>query len=154
MSSSNTSFNELDDIYQDIILDHYRHPRNKAKMPDPDLVSRGFNPFCGDEVILMIKLSTENQINTISFTGQGCSISQASASILTELIKGKHIKETMEISNMFRNLVKGLSIGDEELDKLGELEALKGVSKFPVRIKCALLPWSTLEDAISTNKAS
>ena len=147
MSSSNPSFNELDDIYQDIIIDHYRNPRNKTKLPDPDLVSRGFNPFCGDEITLMINLATEDQVKAVSFTGQGCSISQASASILTELIK-----EIMEISEMFRSLVKGLAIDDEDLDKLGELEALKGVSKFPVRIKCALLPWSTLEDAISTDK--
>ena len=152
MSSSNPSFNELDDIYQDRILDHYRRPRNKVNIPDPDLFSRGFNPFCGDEVTLMITLATENQIKAIGFTGQGCSISQASASILTELIKGKSLKEIMEISDVFRNLVKGLAVSDEDLDKLGELEALKGVSKFPVRIKCALLPWSTLEDAISKNK--
>ena len=152
MSSSNPSFYELDDIYQDIIIDHYRNPRNKTKLPDPDLVSRGFNPFCGDEITLMINLATEDQVKAVSFTGQGCSISQASASILTELITGRRIKEIMEISEMFRSLVKGLAIDDEDLDKLGELEALKGVSKFPVRIKCALLPWSTLEDAISTDK--
>ena len=149
----NTSYDELDDIYQEVILDHYRSPRNKAELADPDLSSRGFNPFCGDEVILSIQLSDDEKVQVVGFTGQGCSISQAAASILTELVKGKSLTEADALSQRFRQLMQGKEFSEDELDQMGDLEALQGVRKFPIRIKCALLAWATLDDGIEEYRA-
>ena len=150
---TNTSYDELDDIYQEVILDHYRNPRNQGDLINPDLHSRGFNPFCGDEVVLDIGLDADGIVNDAKFTGQGCSISQAAASILTDLVQGKKLDQVLQLSQRFRELMKGRELEDEELDQMGDLEALQGVRKFPIRIKCALLAWSTLEDSISEYQA-
>jgi nitrogen fixation NifU-like protein len=139
---------ELDEIYQEVILDHYRNPRNKGKLPSADLSSRGFNPFCGDEVVLEMKLNPEGKVDVSRFTGQGCSISQASASILTQLVKRKSLEEAHQLSELFRSVMQGHELTDAEAEQVGELEALQGVRKFPIRIKCALLAWATLDDAI------
>ncbi|MBM3925536.1 MAG: SUF system NifU family Fe-S cluster assembly protein [SAR202 cluster bacterium] len=144
---------ELDEIYQEVILDHYRNPRNKGKLPQADLSSRGFNPFCGDEVVLEMKLSPEGRVETSRFTGQGCSISQASASMLTQLVKRKSLDQAHELSELFRSVMQGHALTGEEAEQVGELEALQGVRKFPIRIKCALLAWATLDDAIKEYKA-
>ena len=139
----------LDDLYQEIILDHYRNPRNSEVLEGPDLLSKGFNPFCGDEVILTASI---NQIGFIEFTGlktQGCAISQASASIMGELIKGKSLKEASGLSDLFRGVMQGQELTGDQAESLGEMAVLRGVKQFPVRIKCALLPWSTLDDAIT-----
>jgi len=141
-------FDELDDLYQEVILDHYRNPRNKGELESPDLQSRGFNPFCGDEVILNLKLDTQGIIREAAFTGQGCSISQAASSILTELVKGNNLEEAGALSDLFRGLMRGEIPFDEELERMGDLEALQGVRQFPIRIKCALLAWATLDDAV------
>ena len=150
---TNTSYDELDDIYQEVILDHYRNPRNQGDLISPDLHSRGFNPFCGDEVVLDIGLDADGIVSDAKFTGQGCSISQAAASILTNLVQGKKLDQVLQLSQRFRELMKGRELADEELDQMGDLEALQGVRKFPIRIKCALLAWSTLEDSISEYQA-
>ncbi len=140
---------QLDDLYQEVILDHYRNPRNHGEIPNPHVSSRGFNPFCGDEVILSFNLDADNKVESIAFHGQGCSISLASASILTVLVKDKTLPEAEELSQLLRSLLRGKELSDDELDQLGDLEALQGVRQFPIRVKCALLPWATLDDGIA-----
>ncbi len=143
-----TSFDQLDDLYQEVILDHYRNPRNRGEIPSPHVSARGFNPYCGDEVILALNLDDGRRVDAVAFSGQGCSISQASASILTELVKGKSLAETRRLSQLLRSLIHGDELTDEELDLMGEMEALRGVRRFPIRVKCALLAWATLDDGI------
>ncbi|MBM3939345.1 MAG: SUF system NifU family Fe-S cluster assembly protein [SAR202 cluster bacterium] len=139
----------LDDLYQEIILDHYRHPRNKGLLADADLQAEGYNPFCGDQVRLTMDLDESGHVHKVGFDGQGCSISQASASILTKLVKGRSVDEVQGLVATVRRIMQGADMTDEQKDELGELEALEGVKKFPIRVKCALLPWTTLQDAVS-----
>ena len=144
----------LDELYRDIILDHYKNPRHGNDVDNPDLESNGNNPFCGDEISLQLKLS-HGRIVEIGFHGRGCSISQASGSIMAGAIEGKSLEEVGELAGTFRALMKGKDLLSNESDNLGELEALSGVREFPIRIKCALLGWSILEDGIkkySSNK--
>ena len=146
----------LDDLYKEIILDHYRSPRNQGELDPPAHRCEGFNPLCGDEVIVYVSL-IDQRIEDIRIGGQGCSISQASASMMTEIIKGKSISEAEEIILAFKEM---MDIYESELSggetaesssnvDLGDLEALQGVVKFPVRIKCATLAWNTLTQSIS-----
>ena len=139
----------LDDLYQEVILDHYRNPRNEGEIADPHVSSRGFNPFCGDEVVLAMNLDNDQKVESVAFRGQGCSISQASASILTVLVKNKSLPEAEALSQLLRELLRGKELSDDELDQIGDMEALQGVSQFPIRVKCALLPWATLDDGIA-----
>jgi nitrogen fixation protein NifU and related proteins len=135
-----------DELYREIILEHYKNPRNKREMEDHDLHEGGVNRSCGDEIELFAKLDGDI-ISEISFNGIGCSISQASASMLTDAIKGKTISEAKEIINKF----KGMLIRGQEADfpeELSDLETLQGVKQYPVRIKCALLSWNTLEQML------
>ena len=140
---------QLDDLYQEVILDHYRNPRNHGEIPNPHVSSRGFNPFCGDEVVLGLNLDSDKKVESIAFHGQGCSISQASASILTVLVKDKTLPEAEELSQLLRALLRGKELSDDEMDRIGDMEALQGVRQFPIRVKCALLPWATLDDGIA-----
>ena len=142
------NFDELDELYREVILDHYRNPRNKISLASPDIEKESFNPFCGDDIVIQIKISESGTIEEIGFQGQGCSISQSSASMLTSLVKNQTIRTAMTTSNIFTNMMQGHDPTAEELDKLGDLEVLSGFKKFPVRIKCALLAWATLEEAI------
>ena len=146
----------LDDLYKEIILDHYRSPRNQGELDPPAHRCEGFNPLCGDEVIVFVSL-IDQKIEDIRIGGQGCSISQASASMMTEIIKGKSISEAEEIIHAFKEM---MDIYESELSgqetaglssnvDLGDLEALQGVVKYPVRIKCATLAWNTLTQSIS-----
>tara|TARA_Y100001960_G_C14411491_1_gene698380 strand:- start:230 stop:733 length:504 start_codon:yes stop_codon:yes gene_type:complete len=145
----NMQMPELDDLYADIILDHYKNPRNQGLIPSATLNAEGFNPFCGDQVKLSISLGTNGTISNVGFEGEGCSISQASASIMTDLLIGKNLEQASLLNNTFRQLMSGNTISElTELD-IGELAALEGVKEFPVRIKCALLPWATLVDAMN-----
>ena len=140
-------FTDVDDLYREIILDHYRRPRNQDQLAESDLEAEGINPFCGDEVVIQVKLA-DDFISAISFKGIGCSISQASASILTEAIKGKTLSEAEDLYFLFRDMMYGKNLSEVEIDQMGEVEALAGVKKFPIRVKCALLAWASLEDAI------
>ena len=142
-------FSELDDLYREVILDHYRSPRNRQTLESPDIETRGFNPFCGDEVVLQLKLDDAGLIGDISQGGYGCSISLASASILSDLLRGKTLEEGEQLSGAFREMMRGDELSDEQLDAMGDLEALQGVRKFPIRIKCALLPWAALDDGVA-----
>jgi nitrogen fixation NifU-like protein len=147
----------LEDLYKEIIIDHYRSPRNKGELPPPATRTEGFNPLCGDEIVVFIDVDDDGVIADIKIGGQGCSISQSSASMMSAAVKGKTIAEAQEITGEFKAMMNihgealedetEKSVTDAEL-KLGDLEALKGVVKFPVRIKCATLSWNTLSQAI------
>ena len=146
----------LDDLYKEIILDHYRSPRNQGELEPPAHRCEGFNPLCGDEVIVFVSLINQ-KIEEIKIGGQGCSISQASASMMTEIIKGKSISEAEEVIHAFKEMmdIYESELSGEETDgisssiDLGDLEALQGVVKYPVRIKCATLAWNTLTQSIN-----
>lgn len=145
----------LEDLYREIILDHYRTPRNRGELESPPAIeSRGHNPLCGDEITLFLLVDGEGDDATVAdikISGQGCSISQSSASMMTQAVIGKRVSEARGVIRRFRSMMGIESAepqpGDADLD-LGDLEALQGVVKFPVRIKCAVLGWSTLADAL------
>lgn len=136
----------LDSLYRDIIMEHYKYPRGKKKMDDPDVTSEGKNPVCGDEIEMKVKLNGD-KIEDISIDCLGCAISVASGSMLADAIKGKSIEEVKRIASAIKAILKGEK-PDEDFD-LGDLEALEGVRKFPVRIKCALLSWTTLIEGLN-----
>jgi nitrogen fixation protein NifU and related proteins len=152
----------LEDLYREIILDHYRNPRNRGELSSPPATRvEGFNPLCGDEIVLYLDVK-DGVVHDIRIGGQGCSISQSSASMMSSAVKGKSLDEVRALSRAFKGM---MSIHEQSLDgdasgdgdgsgddtgrgdqdvKLGDLEALRGVVKFPVRIKCATLSWNTL----------
>ena len=136
---------ELDELYREIILDHYRNPRNRGSLEGPSLSGEGDNPLCGDEVKLDVAIQG-GQIAAVRFLGRGCSISQASASMLTQAIMGLSLEEAEPLFESF----KGMMYGSDQVDpeSLGDLEALQGVRKFPVRVKCATLAWNVLQEAL------
>jgi len=136
---------ELDELYRELILDHYRNPRNREPLESPAVVAEGYNPLCGDEVEL--RLSIEGGvISDVSFTGRGCSISQASGSMLTEAIKGKTVAQARALAALFTRMMTDPEFVPEE--DVGDLEALQGVAKYPVRVKCATLAWHALQDGL------
>ena len=138
----------LDDLYKEVILDHYRSPRNRGELPAPAVKVEGHNPLCGDEITLF--LAVEGDVVTdIKMTGHGCSISQASSSLMSAAIKGKSVIDVRQIIDQFKNMMS-LEEGAEPVNPraMGELAALSGVAQFPVRIKCATLAWNTLLQAL------
>jgi nitrogen fixation NifU-like protein len=126
-------------------MDHYRAPRNHGSLDNPTHTISLTNPFCGDEITLELQVS-DGIVSSAKFTGRGCSISQASASLMTEAIKGKPVDTAVALMRRFRNMMRG-NIDDEE--QLGDLVALAGVGKFPVRVKCAVFPWEALRQALT-----
>ena len=141
------AFDQLDDVYREVILDHRRHPRNHRKLENADLTADGVNPFCGDEVHLQITLD-DGRVSEVGLQGVGCSINQATGSMLTEAIQGKTVDQIEGLSALFEAMMRGDMLSEKDTKHLGDLQELDGVRQFPVRIKCALLAWSTLEDAI------
>jgi nitrogen fixation NifU-like protein len=137
---------ELSALYQELILDHYRRPRNKGKLEHPEREVEMNNPLCGEEIDLQVALSPD-AIADVKFTGRGCSISQGSASMMTQLVKGKSAAEIEEIRTKFRALMLGDASKAED-KSIGALRSLAGVARFPARVKCALLAWNALEKAI------
>jgi nitrogen fixation NifU-like protein len=137
----------LDEIYRDVVLDHYRSPRGRKSLEQVDAAADGQNPLCGDEVSIQI-IFDGDRIKDVAVKGQGCSISIASGSMLAELLPGKTRAEAEKILAAFKAMMHGEPMPDD-LD-LGDLDALTGVQKFPVRVKCALLAWTTLADALKT----
>ena len=135
---------ELDDLYKQIILEHYRRPRNREDLSEADITAEGVNPLCGDEIRVQLGFRGDS-IERVGFRGKGCSISQSSASLMTEAIKGRTRSDAARMKAEFEQM---LTEGTEPAEELGDLEALQGVSKFPVRIKCALLPWKVLGQAL------
>jgi nitrogen fixation NifU-like protein len=143
---------DLEDLYREIILDHYKHPRNQGVLDDPAAIrEEGFNPLCGDEVKLSI-LVRNGVLADIRVDGHGCSISRSSASLMSEAVKGKPLEEVDRIIERFKAMVVGGEPveGIAGLRELGELAALQGVVKFPVRVKCATLAWNSLQSALAT----
>jgi nitrogen fixation NifU-like protein len=158
----------LEDLYREIILDHYRNPRNRGELEVPPAHRvEGFNPLCGDEIIVFLDVDDAGTVDDIRISGQGCSISQSSASMMASAVKGKTIDEVRDLTKAFKAM---MSIHESALDgddgedgapepddvpdvKLGDLEALRGVVKFPVRIKCATLAWNTLGQGIDEVEA-
>lgn len=136
---------ELDELYREIILDHYRNPRNCGSLDQPSATSEGDNPLCGDEVKVDLNIR-DGRVSDVRFEAKGCSISQASASMMTEAVKGLSLEEVDSLFETF----KGMMYSSDEVDveALGDLEALQGVRKFPVRVKCATLAWNTLQEAL------
>ena len=139
----------LEDLYREIILDHYRSPRNRGELATPPAQKAdGHNPLCGDEISVYLQLDG-NTVSDVKVSGQGCSISQSSASMMSQAVKGKSIDEVRAIVRRFKSMMSIEEPADEDADvKLGDLEALQGVVKFPVRIKCAVLAWNTLTEAL------
>lgn len=138
----------LQEVYRQVILDHYRNPRHRAPLPDPDASSEGANPLCGDEVSIQLQLR-DGRISAIAVMGKGCSISQSSASLMGEAVAGSPIADVLGLSSRFQGLMRTPSDSTENgYTDLGDLIALAGVRRYPVRIKCATLPWITLEQAL------
>ena len=140
----------LDEMYRDIILDHYRSPRGKKPLEKTDIASEGHNPSCGDEIDVELQVD-HDRVKDVHVHCQGCAISVASGSMLAEIIKGKTLEQALEIAALVKKILKG-----EETDipeDLGDLDALKGVRQFPVRIKCALLAWVTLMQGLTNYNA-
>jgi nitrogen fixation NifU-like protein len=142
---------KLDDVYQELLLDHYKSPRCKGVLLNPDRVVDLHNPLCGDQISLNVKFSADT-ISEIAFTGHGCSISQATASMMAELLHGKSKNEARRLSKLFRQMIKS-EITGAALDDLGDALALEGVKNHSARVKCALLAWDCVDRALSEQGA-
>ena len=140
------SSNNLDTLYRQVIMDHYKHPRNKGTLEGETLTAEMNNPSCGDRILLQFKVS-DGRVEDVKFDGEGCSISMSSASMMTQAIKGKKISDALKMSELFSNMMLGEDIDAGDLD-LGDIEALQGVSQFPARINCATLGWKAMEKGI------
>ena len=136
----------LEGLYGQVILDHYRNPRHRTPLPDADIEIEEFNPFCGDRVRLQIKLDDDHHVAQVCAFAEGCSIIQASASMMADSMEGKTLPEMSELSKAFHHMMQGKQA--VKVDGLEELEPLEVVRRYPVRIKCALLPWTALEEGI------
>jgi nitrogen fixation NifU-like protein len=138
---------ELEELYQEVILDHSRRPRNFGELAGATVLVHGDNPACGDEIHLGVRFGSDGRLQEIKFSGQGCAISLASASMMTTKLKGKSRAEAAEIGRAFQNLVTGEKT--EQSKNLGDLQLLQGVRKFPQRVKCAMLAWRAVERALA-----
>ena len=133
---------ELDELYRDLILDHYRHPRNKGHLPESTAQAEGFNPLCGDHFTVFLQLDNDT-VTDISFEGSGCAISKSSASMMTDAVKGRTVVEANALFERFHRMVT--TPPDRPIEDMGKLSSLAGVREFPVRVKCASLAWHTLK---------
>ena len=139
----------LEELYKEVILDHYRAPRNKGRLDPHDVALERNNPLCGDEIELFVNFDGD-KVSDVKFDGKGCSISQASASMMTEKVKGLDVKDASKLAESIKRLMAGEE--DPDPNVLGDLVSLKGVVKYPVRIKCALLGWNTLLEALEEDR--
>ena len=142
---------DLKALYQEIILDHNKNPRNFKKMEDADCTVEGYNPLCGDHYTIYLKMDGD-VIKDIGFQGSGCAISKASASVMGTVLKGKTRHEAEAWFEIFHRLVRGEKKVDSRTEELGKLAAFAGVSEFPARVKCAILPWHTMKNALEEKK--
>jgi nitrogen fixation protein NifU and related proteins len=136
----------LDDIYKEVILDHYKNPRNKRELPGAELQCHANNPLCGDEITVFAHVD-DGSVAEVTFEGAGCSISQSSASMMTEAVTGRAVPDALKLAADFRSMMAGEVDPSEE--EFGDLIALKGVVQYPIRIKCAVLAWDVLQDALT-----
>ena len=141
------SFNNLDQLYRSVIMDHYKNPRNKGSLEENSVTIDMNNPTCGDRIHLTLKLN-DDVVEDAKFDGEGCSISMSSASMMTQIVKGKKLDEALELADIFSKMMLGEDFDDEKYD-LGDVEALQGVAKFPARIKCATLAWKAMEKGVN-----
>ena len=150
------AFGGVEDLYREVILEHFKSPRNKGPLPCANTNAVGMNPFCGDQ-IRVSALIEDGKVKDIHYEGRGCAISQSSASMMTDIFRGKTIEETQALLSQFKSIFgieegEITSNGKQALNNLGDLQALEGVKKYPVRIKCALLAWNTWLEALKTKK--
>ncbi len=138
---------ELDELYKELILDHYRSPRNREPLEHADVDAEGYNPLCGDEIEVQVTFE-DGVIKDVSCRGRGCSISQASGSMMTTAVKGQTVEKARHLMDAFKDMM--LHPDQPAAEELGDLEAFQGVAKFPVRVKCATLAWHVLEDGLSS----
>lgn len=145
---------DLEDLYQEVVMDHNRRPRNFKKLENAQRTAEGFNPLCGDQISLYVNVDDDGVIEDIGFEGAGCAISKATASMMTEAIKGKNVDKAEEIFEAFRHMLTRKPEEEYDYELLGDLEILQGVSQFPTRIKCATLSWHTLNSALGGKQPS
>jgi len=141
---------KLRELYQSMILDHSQHPHNYKVLAGANLTADGHNPLCGDQITIYIKVEND-LIKEISFQGQGCAISKASTSIMTTILKGKTVNEAQAIFIKFQHMIKS---GEYDIEEMGKLAVLAGVHKYPVRVKCAILPWHTAVNSLKSTDQS
>lgn len=141
------SSNNLDTLYRQVIMDHYKNPRNRGVIEDDSLTINMNNPTCGDRIQLTMKVENDTVVDA-KFEGEGCSISMSSASMMTDAIKGRPVEEALKLAHTFSDMVQGKDIDIDDDEDLGDIEALQGVCKFPARIKCATLAWKAMEKAL------
>ncbi|MBT2679029.1 SUF system NifU family Fe-S cluster assembly protein [Bacillus sp. ISL-35] len=146
------SFNNLDNLYRQVIMDHYKNPRNKGVLEEGSLTVNMNNPTCGDRIQLTMKVE-DGKVADAKFEGEGCSISMSSASMMTQAVKGRNIDEALKLSSVFSDIMLGKEYEEDDLD-LGDIEALQGVAKFPARIKCATLAWKAMEKGLKEEEDS
>ena len=142
--------NNLDQLYRSVIMDHYKNPRNKGSLDENSVTIDMNNPTCGDRIHLTLNLQ-DGVVQDAKFDGEGCSISMSSASMMTQIVKGKKLDEALELADIFSKMMLGEDFDDEKYD-LGDVEALQGVAKFPARIKCATLAWKAMEKGVQNEK--
>jgi nitrogen fixation NifU-like protein len=142
----------LRELYQEVILDHSRHPRHFGRLEHPTHKAEGFNPLCGDRVDVTLVLGEDRRVTDIKFTGKGCAISQASASLMTEMLAGRTLEEARNLMDGFLHLVKGEEAQGLTPDDRDHLDVMSGISEFPMRVKCATLAWHTFKNAVETGK--
>ncbi|UFT98245.1 SUF system NifU family Fe-S cluster assembly protein [Radiobacillus kanasensis] len=144
------SFDNLDTLYRQVIMDHYKNPRNRGSLENESMTIDMNNPTCGDRIQLHLQVK-DGVVENAKFEGEGCSISLSSASMMTQAIKGKSVDSALKMSNVFSDMMLGKEIDPGDLD-LGDIEALQGVSKFPARIKCATLAWKAMEKGVASEQ--
>jgi nitrogen fixation protein NifU and related proteins len=142
----------LRELYQEVILDHSRHPRHFGVLDNATHKAEGYNPLCGDKVTVMLALDDDGRVADIKFQGKGCAISQASASMMTELLAGRTKQEAEKLMTGFLHLVKGEEAGDLSSEDREHLDVMSGISEFPMRVKCATLAWHTFRNAVEEGK--
>ncbi|MCP3032806.1 SUF system NifU family Fe-S cluster assembly protein [Halobacillus sp. A1] len=145
------SFNNLDTLYRQVIMDHYKNPRNRGAVEGDHLTVDMNNPTCGDRIQLQLQVE-DGIVEDAKFDGEGCSISMSSASMMTQAIKGKSVDDALKMSHVFSEMMLGNDVENDNLD-LGDIEALQGVAKFPARIKCATLAWKAMEKGVDEEEA-
>jgi nitrogen fixation NifU-like protein len=144
----------LRELYQEVILDHSKHPRHFGKLTDATNTAQGHNPLCGDRVTVQLIVDNDNRIADIKFEGKGCAISQASASLMTDMVVGRTVAEAEKLMGGFLNLVKGEEVEGLDSDDRERLDVMAGVSAFPMRVKCATLAWHTMKSALEGGDAT